>query len=121
MGITNSTGNFITNDKTYFPSLYTLPDLVRTAEDSPAPLGVFSITDQITIQLTDTLSNITKVFNKTIGKNKNEFVLKFSEGTNAIYKIAGTKSLPPKSYVQSIIPKINLYWSLEQNYPNPFN
>jgi len=121
MGITNSTGNFITNDKTYFPSLYTLPDLVRTAEDSPEPLGIFSITDQITIQLTDTLLNITKVFNKTISKNKNEFVLKFSEGTTAIYKIDGTKSLSPKSYVQSIIPKIKRYWSLEQSYPNPFN
>ncbi len=121
MGITNSTGNFITNDKTYFPSLYTLPDLVRTAEDSPEPLGIFSITDQITIQLTDTLLNITKVFNKTISKNKNEFVLKFSEGATAIYKIDGTKSFPPKSYIQSIIPKINRYWSLEQSYPNPFN
>lgn len=121
IGITNSTGNFITNDKTYFPSLYTLPDLIRTGEGDPTPLGIFSITDQITIQLTDTLSNITKVFTKTIGKNKNEFILKFSEGTNAMYKNDVVESIIPKNNVQSIFPKINRYWSLEQSYPNPFN
>jgi hypothetical protein len=121
MGITNGSGNFISNDKTFFPSLYKLPELIRTAEDSPAPLGTFSITGQITIQLTDTLTNVTKVFNKTIINGKNEFVLKFSEGTNANYKYDGVERISTKSPTQSIINKINLNWSLEQNYPNPFN
>ncbi len=121
MGITSGSGNFITNDKIYFPSLYTLPDLIRTSEFDPTPLGTFTITNQITIQLTDTLTNDTKTFNKTISEGKNEFVLKFSEGTEAIYKIADFESIPRKDEVQGIFRKINGYWSLEQNYPNPFN
>ena len=121
MGITSGSGNFITNDKTYFPSIYTLPDLIRTGENDPTPLGIFTITNEITIQLTDTLANVTKIFNKTISKGKNEFLLKFTEGNKSIYNITETDGINKTSNIKSIIPKVKIDWNLEQSYPNPFN
>lgn len=58
-GFTDNEGMFETRNKLYFPILYSLPELIRTLENGPEPVGNFGIEDSVTILVTDTTSNLT--------------------------------------------------------------
>jgi hypothetical protein len=77
IGFTDNNGNFETQNKLYFPSLYKLPSLIRTLEDGPEPVGTFSIEDSVTILVTDTLNNLTSIYTRKIKGGLNNFEMTF--------------------------------------------
>ena len=77
IGYTDNNGVFETLKKIYFPSLYELPELIRTFEVGPEPVGSFNIEDSITILVTDTVLNITSRYTREIKNLANDFELIF--------------------------------------------
>jgi len=124
MGFTNASGEFESNNQLYFPSLYALPELIHTTEVEPSPIQTFSITDTITIMITDPINNITGNYIKTIKNGRNEFTLTFP-GSIALQKsidISDKRTIENSNGI--IINKLSntaFDWELHQNYPNPFN
>lgn len=82
IGFTDGNGIFETNNKLYFPSLYDLPELIRTLEEGPEPVGAFGIEDSVTILVTDTVSNLICTYTKAINNNSNSFELVFPGAEN---------------------------------------
>lgn len=79
IGFTDGNGTFETKNKIYFPSLYELPEFIRTLEESPEPLGTFRIVDSITILVTysDNVLNWTQTYSRKLTKNTNSYELIF--------------------------------------------
>jgi hypothetical protein len=79
IGFTNGNGIFETQNKLYFPSLYNLPELIRTLEDGPEPVGTFGIEDSITILVTydDGVITWTQSYRRKLTKNTNNYELVF--------------------------------------------
>lgn len=82
IGFTDNNGIFETRNKLYFPSLYNLPELIRTLENGPEPVGTFGIEDSITILVTDTISNLTSRYTRKLMKNTNNYELLFPGSEN---------------------------------------
>jgi hypothetical protein len=82
IGITDGNGIFETRNKLFFPSLYDLPELIRTLEEGPEPVGTFAIEDSVTILVTDTVSNMICVYTRAINNNSNSFKLVFPGAEN---------------------------------------
>lgn len=124
MGFTNAAGEFESNNKLFFPSLYVLPELILTSESGPSPIKTFSISDTITIMITNTITNITYNYIKTIRNGSNEFTLAYPGGS-MLQKNINLSDRRKINYNEKII--INKLsntvdnWELNQNYPNPFN
>lgn len=77
IGFTDNNGIFETRNKLYFPSLYNLPELIRTLEEGPEPVGTFGIEDSITILVTDTTLNQMSRYTRVITNNSNIYTLIF--------------------------------------------
>jgi len=77
IGFTNNNGNFETQNKLYFPSLFKLPLLIRTVENGPEPVGTTGIEDSVTILVTDTVSNLICTYTREIKNSKNSYELVF--------------------------------------------
>lgn len=124
MGFTNAAGEFESNNKLYFPSLYVLPELIHTGPVDPTPIGTFTISDTITIMITNTITNITSNYIKTIKNGNNEFTLTYP-GSSMLQKninLSDKRKIDHSGKI--IINKLSNTaenWELNQNYPNPFN
>lgn len=124
MGFTNAAGEFESNNRLYFPSLYVLPELINTSAIDPAPLKTFTISDTITIMITDTITNITYNYIKTIKNGRNEFTLTYPGGIVLQKNINLSDRGKIDKSAKIIINKLSntaVDWELNQNYPNPFN
>ncbi|MBC8313078.1 MAG: T9SS type A sorting domain-containing protein [Candidatus Cloacimonetes bacterium] len=77
IGTTSNYGIFTTEEKIFFPSLYSLPDMVHTRFDPITggvdSLGVFNYTDEVEIVISDTDSTNSQSYIETIQDNINYF------------------------------------------------
>lgn len=117
LGITSNQGVFETTDSLSFPSVLSLPPMVETYENGPAPEGVFSFPQSVVITLLDTTSSQSVRYVRQIQKGQNEFSLIWAPSAS---------SLPSRNEARSKIMQIpqngnlSVPWALFQNFPNPF-
>jgi hypothetical protein len=124
LGYTSSTGSIETTDSLWFPNLFPLPPLIRTASTSRDSLGTFSIPENVQICLTDTSSGLSQVYSAVI--KGGETIISLGWNPTSSSSISSVVHKSAKSQTTSILPdvipvSIPTNTKLYQNYPNPFN
>jgi hypothetical protein len=119
IGSTSSIGAFTTRDSLLFPNILTLPPLVLTSAAAPAPLGLFSVRDTVTIVLTDTLSQRSQNYQRVIVNGVNTLSLLWTPSAPSL--MTKSREIPSSVRSSSSLARKGVAWGLWQNYPNPFN
>jgi len=119
LGWTGINGAFETQDSLFFPNVVSLPPLVRTDLNGNR-LGTFSITDSVTITLSDTSAHRGQQFASVVKKGVNDFQLIWNPTTDSAISSGETRRVASVHQVKRFA-KTTLEWKLEQNFPNPFN
>ena len=120
IGKTDANGKISTSNTLLFASLYQLPSIPYTSEDSPAPLDYFTFSDSVTICLSDESFSTKKLYYCEIRNDINNIKLNWDDGIiqSDNQKIIFNNKIEKDSRINSNIPKD---WKLSQNYPNPFD
>jgi hypothetical protein len=74
IGITDSNGEFFTDNNLYFPHLYEVPEMQRKDESNNV-IGTFSLTDLIEIEIYDPISETSQMFERVVEEGNNSFEL----------------------------------------------
>ena len=120
LGYTNDNGIFETNDNTRFPNTLGLPEMVQTDESGNLN-GTFTISDTITIVVTDTVTHIQQEYCNVIGENRNNISLLWSPPPSKLASTIISHSRKLSTINIDRIKPIPSEFRLYQNYPNPFN
>jgi hypothetical protein len=122
IGTTADDGTFQTRDSLLFPNVLGLPPLVETSATDPTPLGVFRLSDTVTVVLWDTAAHKAQAFTSVVMKGMNNISLNWAPAANpqpaALVGPRPKATLPRVTRIQSKAPP---QWGLQQNWPNPFN
>jgi hypothetical protein len=121
LGYTGTEGVYRTNNYLLFPNLISLPTLHgRDPENND--LGEFSYTDSVTIVLTDTLTDVSQEYVRTIQNSSNLFDLTWAPSGLAFeHGRAAATASEAAGMVRKARGVSPNQFRLGQNFPNPFN
>ena len=78
IGNLDSNGDFLTENKLYFPHLFELPELKHISPDN-IDLGTFTINDEVVITIYDSENEVYQTFERTVEHGSNHFELIWDE------------------------------------------
>ncbi len=121
LGSTATDGTFHTTDSLRFPNVFNLPPITATSSVGPTPVGVFQISDSVTVVLTDTTARKSQSYQCIVKRGANDLHLTWNPISNVSSPVAVSRTIRSGGPQPAHATKTQAGWKLDQNYPNPFD